>query len=61
MSTVLWANLLLEGKVSSDENDNYALYKHSKKLDKLTRELGVSGFSSVQDFTDIQFNLRSQP
>ena len=60
MSTVLWANLLLEGKVTSDQNDNYALYRHSKKLDRLTRELGVCSFLSVQDFTDVQFNLSQE-
>ena len=57
MSTVLWANLLHEGRVTSDQADKYALYKHSKKLDKLTRQLGVSSFLSTQDFTDLQFNL----
>ena len=57
MSTVLWANLLLDGKVNSDERDKYALYKHSKKLEKMTRKLGVSSFLSAQDFTDFQFNL----
>ena len=33
------------------------IYKHSKKLDKLTRQLGVRSFLSAQDFTDLQFNL----
>jgi len=57
MSTVLWANVLVDGKVASDESDKYALYKHSKKLDKLTKELNVTGFISTQDLTDMQFNL----
>ena len=57
MSTVLWANLLAEGKVVSDQTDKYALYKHSKRLDKLTRKLGLCSFLSAQDFTDYQFNL----
>ncbi len=57
MSTVLWANLLLDGKVSSEQRDLYALYRHSKKLDRLSRELGVAGFLAAQDMTDIQFNL----
>lgn len=57
MSTVLWANLLHDASVTSDEIDKYALYKHSKKLDRLTRKLGVSNFLSAQDFTDLQFNL----
>ncbi len=57
MSTVLWANLLHAGEVSSDEADKYALYRHSKKLEKLSRKLGVASFLSSQDFTDMLFNL----
>ena len=57
MSTVLWGNLLVDGKVVCDEEDKYALYKHSEKLDKLTQKLDVSSFSSAQDTTDMQFNL----
>lgn len=57
MSTVLWANLLDQGRVISDESDKYALYKHSKKLDKLSAKLGVSSFLSAQDFTDLRYNL----
>jgi len=57
MSTVLWANLLHAGKVVADERDKPALYRHGKKLDKLTRQLGLSNFLSFQDFTELQFNL----
>ena len=57
MSTVLWANTLVDGKVESDEVDRYALYKHSKKLNKLTRKLQLTAFDSVLDYTDAQFNL----
>lgn len=57
MSTVLRANLLDNGRVISDRRDKYALYKHSKKLNKLSAKLGVSSFLSAQDFTDLQFNL----
>ena len=60
MSTVLWANLLHAGRVSSDETDKPALYRHSKKLDRLSRRLGVSSFLSAQDFTDYQFNLSDE-
>ncbi len=49
--------MLHQGKVTSDQSDLYALYKHSKKLDKLTRKLGIGSFLAAQDFTDIQFNL----
>jgi len=60
MSTVLWANVLTNGEVISDESDKYAIYKHSKKLDKITKELNVVGFISVQDLTDMQFNLSDE-
>jgi hypothetical protein len=60
MSTVLWANALVNGKVQSDESDKHALYKHSKKLDNLTKENGVVSFSSVQDFTDMRINLSEE-
>jgi hypothetical protein len=33
MSTVLWANYLSDGTVTSDESDKYALYKFLDKLD----------------------------
>ncbi len=56
MSTVLWANTLIDGVVGSDESDKFALYKHSKKLDKLTNQLQVTSFLSIQDFTDMRFN-----
>lgn len=57
MSTVLWANYLHEGRVTSDESDKYALYKHSKKLDQITRKLGVNFFLDAQDTTDVEFNV----
>lgn len=57
MSTVLWANILIDGTVETNESDLYALYKHAKKLDKLSKKLGTIGFVSTHDFTDVQFNL----
>ena len=57
MSTVLWANHLLNGEVVSDESDKGALYKHAEKLDKLASAAKVEPFSSLLDHTDIQFNL----
>ena len=60
MSTVLWANLLHAGQVSSDEADKPALYRHSKKLDRLSRKLGVASFLSAQDFTDMVVNLSQE-
>ncbi|MFT3735262.1 MAG: hypothetical protein QM776_09585 [Rhodocyclaceae bacterium] len=57
MSTVLWANVLVDGKVKSDQADHRALYKHAGKLDRVCRGLGLSGFLSVCDTTDQRFNL----
>ncbi len=60
MSTVLWANRLEQGKVVSDQADKHALYRHAKKLDRLTKRLGVARFSSLQDLTDAKFNMTEQ-
>jgi len=60
MSTVLWTNVLEKGKVKTDTSDKYALYKHTKKLEKLTKILNVTLFSSIHDFTDMKFNLSNE-
>ena len=57
MSTVLWANSLLDGVVASDESDKYALYKHAKKLDEICRSAGGHSFEAICDSTDLNFNL----
>jgi hypothetical protein len=57
LSTVLWANHLLNGEVVSDQSDKEALYRHAGKLDKLASTAKVESFSSLLDHTDIQFNL----
>jgi len=57
MSTVLCSNLLIDNKVESDESDLYALYKHTEKLEQLTRSLGLPSFESACDTTDLQFNM----
>lgn len=57
MSTVLWANYLVDGKVASDESDKWALYKHAGKLDKLAGVAKVEPFSALLDHTDTQFNM----
>ncbi|MBC3881873.1 hypothetical protein H8K35_10705 [Undibacterium sp. LX40W] len=49
MSTVLWANLLQDGIVTSDEDDKYALYKHTDKLDRIAKNLGLSSFAAICD------------
>lgn len=57
MSTVLWSNLLIEGKVESNETDLYALYKHADKLEQLSQKLSLPSFQSACDTTDLQFNM----
>lgn len=57
MSTVLWANYLVNGVVTSDESDKYALYKHADKLDAICRDIGVLPFSEIHDATDARVNL----
>ncbi|MCJ8331470.1 MAG: hypothetical protein HRT89_11600 [Lentisphaeria bacterium] len=57
MGMVLWANTLIEGKVSTDENDKFALYKHSDKLDKLSKQFDILQLSSLHDFTDMKWNM----
>ena len=58
MSTVLWANYLMEdGQVVCDELDKYALYRHQQKLAQLTSQLGLADFDSACDSTDAQVNM----
>jgi hypothetical protein len=56
MSTVLWANVLVDGKVQSEQVDRYALHKHGTKLDALCRSLGLTPFLELCDTTDLSFN-----
>lgn len=57
MSTVLWANLLVDGKVQSEAEDRYALFAHTDKLDSLCKSLGLPPFADLCDSTDARFNL----
>ena len=57
MSTVLWANYLVDGKVTCAEADLYALCKYADKLDKLCRTHDVLPFLDTHDSTDMQFNI----
>ena len=57
MSTVYWSNALVGDTVSSDNEDLYALYKHTKKLDSLCSTLGLREISSFIDNTDLMVNL----
>lgn len=47
----------MNGEVISQESDLYALYKHTKKLDSLCKQLGLPLFSRLLDDTDLRFNL----
>lgn len=57
MSTVLWANVLVDGAVHTDDNDRHALYRHADRLDGLARDLGLPAFSAACDTTDLRFNF----
>lgn len=57
MSTVLWANRLVDGVVISDQSDKPTMHRHLKKLDKLCEKGGLSTISSFCDSTDAQCNL----
>ncbi len=57
MSTVLWANVLVDGSVTSDQSDKYALCKHTDKLDALCRDSGITPLSEICDSTDMRYNV----
>jgi len=57
MSTVLWANYLADGMVTSDASDKYALFEHTDKLDSVCRASGLAPFSEICDSTDMRFNV----
>jgi hypothetical protein len=47
----------VDGAVTSDESDKYALYKHMDTLDALCRKCRVTLFSASCDSTDLRFNI----
>ena len=57
MSTVLWANVLVDGVVQSDQEDRYALYNHGDKLDSLCKTLGLPSILEICDTTDLRYNM----
>lgn len=57
MSTVLWANYLAGGVVTTDASDKHALFKHADKLDSVCRASGLPPFSEICDSTDMRFNV----
>lgn len=54
---MLWANCLVDGAVTSDQSDKYALCKHVAKLDALCRDSGLTFISEICDSTDMRFNV----
>lgn len=57
MSTVLWAHVLVNGKVQCEEEDRVALYNHTDKLDDLCKSFGIPSFAELCDSTDMQYNM----
>jgi hypothetical protein len=57
MSTVLWVNQLLDGVVTSNTDDKYALNAHLKKLDALCKAQNLLLLSAMCDSTDLQFSF----
>ncbi|NHZ93201.1 hypothetical protein F2P45_29935 [Massilia sp. CCM 8733] len=57
MSTVLWANYLIDGVVSSDQSDKYALHEHIDQVDEICRDTGLVPLSAWCDSTDLAFNI----
>lgn len=57
MSTVLWANLLVDGIVTSDESDKPALHRYVDKLDGIFQRAAGVSLLSFCDSTDLEFNL----
>jgi hypothetical protein len=57
MSTVLWANVVVQNKVVSDETDHAVLHRHAEKLDAITRSLQMPAFLGICDTTDQRYNL----
>jgi len=58
MSTVLWVNVLKDGKVMTEDSDKYALFKYADKLDELSRKLNLGSFDALCDDTDLRFNMQ---
>jgi hypothetical protein len=56
MSTVLWANVLVDGSAVSEQSDHWALYKHTTKLDSIAKSLGLPSFLGLCDLTDARVN-----
>lgn len=59
MSTVLWANVMVDGAVKSDECDHGALYQHAHRLDAITRVLQLTPFLELCDTTDQRYNVQA--
>ncbi len=61
MGMTIWVNYLKDGRVSSDEADKSAMYRHVDKLDKLCAKLSVRKLSEFLDTTDLEANMSDAP
>jgi hypothetical protein len=61
MGMTIWVNYLKDGKVTSDEADKSAMYRHLDKLDKLCLKLSVRKLSELLDTTDLEANFNDNP
>jgi len=54
MGMTIWVNYLKDGKVTSDESDKSAMYRHLNKLDGVCGKLHVRKISDFLDTTDLE-------
>jgi hypothetical protein len=53
MSTVLWVRYLKNGSITSEQQDLWAMYHFSDRLDRLCANIGVRPLSEFHDATDV--------
>ena len=61
MSTVLWVHYFTDGRITSDQQDLWAMYRYSDRLDSLCAKIGVRPLSEFHDTTDAEANLGPAP
>ena len=52
MSTVLWVRYLKNGSITSEQQDLWAMYHFSDRLDRLCAKIGVRPLSEFHDAAD---------
>jgi hypothetical protein len=53
MSTVLWVRYLKDGNITNEQQDLWAMYHFSDRLDKLCATIGVRPLSEFHDAADV--------